>query len=119
MAIKGEKRKLGFWGESRAAKYLKRSGYEILKHNYKCPVCEVDIIARRGDTIAFIEVKTRTDDSFGAPKEAVDFRRRQRYTNAARYYFYRKQITSTVRFDIIEIYKGQINHIENAFEALY
>lgn len=119
MAVKGKHRRLGFWGEMRARRYLKSNGYKIVRRNYKSPFGEVDIIAEKEDVTAFIEVKTRTSDSFGAPNEAVDSRRRDRYKNAARYYFARRQIDCTVRFDVIEVKKeggkSAVNHIENAF----
>ncbi|MDE6373554.1 MAG: YraN family protein [Clostridia bacterium] len=115
MAVKGEKRRLGFWGERRAAQYLKRAGYSIVERNFRCPFGEVDLIAEREDVLAFVEVKTRTTDAFGAPNEAVDGRRKQRYINCARYYFADREIDRTVRFDIIEVTKEGVNHIENAF----
>ncbi len=115
MAINGEKRKLGFRGEHRAAAYLKRQGYKILKRNYKCPFGEIDIIAEKGETVAFIEVKTRTSDYFGEPNEAVGRERMTRYKNSARFYFAHKNIDCTVRFDIIEVTADGVNHIENAF----
>ncbi len=117
MAINGEKRKLGAAGEDSAAKHLKRNGYKILKRNFKCPFGEVDIIAEKDGVVAFIEVKTRSSDNFGAPNEAVDKRRRQRYVQTARYYFAGKEIDCVVRFDIIEVYQGGINHITSAFYA--
>ena len=115
MAINGENRRLGFWGESKAAAYLKKQGYEVLKRNFKCPFGEVDIIAQKGDVVAFVEVKTRTSDLFGAPNEAVDSKRQQRYKNCVRFYFANREIDCTVRFDIIEVTKAGVNHIENAF----
>lgn len=117
MAIKGEKRRLGFWGEHSAVKFLKRNGYKILERNYRCPFGEVDIIAARDEVIAFCEVKTRSDRTFGMPNEAVRRDRQKRYINAARYYFNGRTIDCTVRFDIIEILDGRINHIESAFTA--
>lgn len=108
-------KKLGRKGEKLAVKYLKRGGYKILKRNYVNPFGEVDIIAQKEDTVAFIEVKTRLSDVFGAPSEAVNYSRKQRYISAAKYFFYERAINCTVRFDIIEIFKGTINHIENAF----
>ena len=113
--IRGEKRILGFRGEDAAAKYLKERGYKIIKRNYKCPFGEVDIIAELGEVLAFIEVKTRTSDKFGAPNEAVGRDRQKRYKNSARYYFTGREPDCTVRFDIIEVTKEGINHIENAF----
>ena len=115
MAIKGEKRKLGFFGESRAVKFLKKSGYKILHRNFRCPFGEVDIIAQKDDVLCFVEVKTRSSDYFGEPNQAVDRTRKSRYINSARYYFTDREIDCTVRFDIIEITKEGVNHIENAF----
>lgn len=108
-------KQLGKKGEALACKYLKKNGYKILERGYKNPFGEVDIIAAKGDTVAFIEVKTRLTESYGAPSEAVNLKRRNKYVQAAKYYFYGKEIDVTVRFDIIEILRGEINHIENAF----
>lgn len=117
MAVKGAKRRLGFSGERKAVKFLKRNGYKIIGRNYRCPFGEVDIIARTEDVLAFIEVKTRSGDGFGAPNEAVDRERRRRYVNCARFYFNGKAMDCTVRFDVIEVFRGEVNHIENAFGA--
>jgi len=108
---------LGKQGELKAQKYLKRQGWTIVETNWKNPFGEVDIIARKGDVLAFIEVKTRLSDEFGAPSEAVTNKRKLKYIRGANYYFCNKCIDCTVRFDIIEIFKGNINHIENAFTA--
>lgn len=109
--------KLGIKGERMAARYLKRAGWKISEKNFRTPFGEVDIIAERGDVVAFIEVKTRSGDDFGAPSEAVDCRRQQRYIQAAKFYFAGRAMDCTVRFDIIEVVRGEINHIENAFHA--
>ncbi|MGN0804392.1 MAG: YraN family protein [Candidatus Coproplasma sp.] len=118
MAIKGANRRLGFWGERKAVKYLKKKGYKIVERNFKCKTGEVDIIALDGEYMAFIEVKTRSNDNFGAPNEAVDRERKQRYKNTAKLYMYINGIRQEdyiVRFDVIEVTKEGINHIENAF----
>lgn len=115
MAVKGEKRRLGFFGERKAARFLKKQGYKIIARNFRCPFGEVDVIAEKQGLFAFIEVKTRSGDYFGQPNEAVDAKRRERYKNCVRYYFSGKVIDFTVRFDIIEVTKEGINHIENAF----
>lgn len=117
MAIKGERRRLGFFGEGRAARYLRKKGYEIICRNYRCPFGEVDIIARLGDVTAFIEVKTRSGELFGRPNEAVRADRMKRYINCAKYYFSGRETDCVVRFDVIEISRGEINHIENAFTS--
>ena len=108
-------KKLGAKGEAKARSYLKKNGWQILEKNYKNPFGEIDIIAKKGEVIAFIEVKTRLSDIFGLPSEAVTNMRKLRYIRGANYYFINKIIDCTVRFDIIEVFKDKINHIENAF----
>lgn len=108
-------KKLGKDGEKQAVKYLKKNRYKILEKNYKTRFGEVDIIAKKGDVVAFIEVKTRLSDIFGTPAQAVTAERRRKYFLAAKYYFAGEITDCTVRFDIIEIFRGQLNHIENAF----
>ena len=121
MAVESEKkdsfhnRKLGREGEKTARSYLIKNGWKILKKNYKTPFGEIDIIAKKDDIIAFIEVKTRLTDIFGLPSEAVTNQRKLRYIRGANYYFSGKIIDCTVRFDIIEVFRKQVNHIENAF----
>ncbi len=110
-----ENKKLGKLGEKKARKYLRKEGWNILNTNYVNPFGEVDIIARKGDVLAFIEVKTRLSDAYGAPSEAVTRSRQAKYIRAAKYYFAGKDIDCNVRFDIIEVFQGKINHIENAF----
>lgn len=109
-------KKLGRDGEKKAVRYLKKNKYKILETNYRTRFGEVDIIAKKGETVAFIEVKTRLTDIFGAPSEAVTRERQRKYISAAKYYFAGEIINCTVRFDVIEIFRGQLNHIENAFE---
>jgi len=108
-------KKLGAAGEKKARAYLRLHGWKILEKNWKNPYGEVDIIAKKDDTVAFIEVKTRLNDTYGSPSEAVNERRKTRYIMGAKYYFLNREINCTVRFDVIEILQGKINHIENAF----
>jgi len=112
-----ENKKLGRLGEEKACKYLKKQGYKILERNYNNPFGEVDIIAQKGDIIAFVEVKTRLTDKYGAPSEAVNAARKRKYVLAANYYLREKLDDYIVRFDIIEVFRGDINHIESAFTA--
>ncbi len=119
MAINGQNRRLGFFGERKAVKFLKKSGYKIAERNFRCKAGEIDVIAQKGETIAFIEVKTRSSDYFGEPNEAVDCTRRHRYINAAKQYLYCNNLRPDdyiLRFDIIEVTKQGINHIVSAFE---
>ena len=115
---KGEGNKTkGAKGEKIAAKYLKRQDYKILRRNFRNPFGEVDSIAQKDDVVAFVEEKTRLSDAFGTPSEAVNEKRRQRYVNAARYFFANREMECVVRFDVIEISEGMPNHIVSAFEA--
>ena len=110
------KKFLGRAGELKAAEYLKKKGYKILEKNFKTHFGEIDIIVRDGEYIVFVEVKTRSGDEYGAPCEAVDARKREKYFKVAEEYLLRAGKTdSPCRFDVIEIEKGQINHIINAF----
>lgn len=117
MAVDSHNKKLGKKGENRAVWYLRFHRWRIIERNFSSPFGEIDIIARKGEVLAFIEVKTRLTDEFGTPSEAVDARRKQRYISGANYFLINKNIDLTVRFDIIEVYRGKINHIENAFTA--
>ena len=110
------KQRTGKRGERKAARYLFFKGWKILEKNFRTPYGEIDVIAKRRGVLAFIEVKTRTTDKFGTPAEAVDDKRKRRYILGANYFLTNKIVDVTVRFDIIEVYRGKINHIENAFE---
>jgi putative endonuclease len=113
---------LGSKGEDLAIKFLKKQGYTILKRNYKTSLGEVDIIAREGDTLVFIEVKTRTDLSFGYPFESVNERKKHKLKNLALLYMKQQGKEVSVRFDVLSIFytdKGreQIEHLRDAFEV--
>ena len=111
------KKLVGRVGEKKAGEYLKKKGYQILKTNYKTSCGEIDLIAKdKEDNIVFIEVKTRSGDEFGAPSEAVNAKKREKYYKVASEYLQReKKLDSPCRFDVVEIENGQINHIINAF----
>jgi putative endonuclease len=65
------KQKLGQRGEQIAAAHLREQGYQILARNWRCPVGELDIVAREGETLAFVEVRTRRGDRYGTPEESI------------------------------------------------
>ena len=69
-----QKKELGKKGEEVALRFFKKNGYRILERNYVCKLGEIDIIAKEKDTLAFIEVKTRTSTLFGPPQLAVNFK---------------------------------------------
>lgn len=107
-------KRLGASGEKAALKYLKKKKYKILEKNYTCPFGEADIIARDGEDIVFVEVKTRSSLLFGEPAAAVTEKRQQNYRRIASSYL--KNVEKYyIRFDIIEVLDGEITHIKNAF----
>jgi putative endonuclease len=80
------RRALGQLGEDLAADHLRHEGYEILERNYRCPEGEVDIVARDGHRLAFVEVRARRSLAFGTPEESVTPRKQSRLSAVARAY---------------------------------
>lgn len=114
-------RLLGIKGEKLAADFLREKGYGIISRNFKTPIGEIDIIAKDGKTLVFVEVKTRSDNTFGQPFEAVNYRKREKLKKVALYYLKnnsKKEASS--RFDVLSIEinggKNKIEHIIDAFE---
>lgn len=106
----------GMSGEALAQSFLMKKKYSILEVNYRVKFGEIDIIAKDGKTIVFVEVKKRQTLQFGRPIEAVDNRKVQIIKKVAEVYLMMKHIPyADVRFDVIEIVGDQINHVENAF----
>jgi len=107
---------LGNSGEEIAIKYLKKHGYKILEVNYKHKIGEIDIIAKKGSIIVFIEVKHRSSDYFGLPREAVNELKQNKIRMIATAYIKKKRLFDyPCRFDVIEILSGEITHIEDCF----
>ncbi len=103
-------------GEISVQNFLKQKGYQILELNYKNYFGEIDIIARQGKTIVFVEVKARKNADFGRPVEAVNFYKQNKIRTVAEIYLQKNnQFYNDVRFDVIEVLDDNINHIENAF----
>ena len=108
------KKLFGSAGENLAAKYIKKSGYKLIKRNFTTPVGEADLIAEKDGEIVFIEVKTRSNVLYGEPKDAVDKGKREKYRRIAEYYMM-KYGECAVSFAVAEVYDGQVNLIERAF----
>lgn len=85
-----DRRALGKLGEDMAAQHLQRNGYVILERNYRSREGEVDIVARDGDRLAFVEVRTRRGTAFGTPKESVTLRKQSKLTGVAQHYLQEK-----------------------------
>ncbi len=114
-----EPQKTGIFGELYASRYLRNNGYEILVSNYKSKNGEIDIIARKENCITFVEVKTRNNDSFFSPSDAVDELKELNVKNTASVFLSKVKHTGSVSFDIIEVIlyddKYEIRHTQNAF----
>jgi len=110
---------LGKKGEQLAVDYLIKKGYTIVQRNYRFQKAEVDIIAKIKDTLAIVEVKTRSTADFGNPQDFVKPKQIQRLVKAVDEYVILNKLDIEVRFDIIAIVRQgkafTIEHIENAF----
>ena len=117
MALHNE---LGKWGEDVAANYLERQGYTIIERDWKSGHRDLDIIAREGDTVVFVEVKTRRNRQFADPEMAVDYQKIRHLQQAANHYIKYRHIDHDIRFDIITVVgtmdeTPSIEHIKDAF----
>ena len=115
---------LGKWGETLALKKVKKLGYKCLVQNYRCPLGEIDLIARDKDFLVFIEIKTRKGSSIGYSKEAVDLRKQRQLSKVALTYMKENNCIETkARFDVIAIHldrsEEEVEIIQNAFELAY
>lgn len=116
---------LGDAGERLAERYLRRQGYTILARQYRTSVGEIDLIARDGDWIVIVEVKTRRSDEKGLPFEAVDREKQAQLTRLALAFLKRMSwLNKRTRFDVVSIQWGadgrppEIVHYKSAFEAV-
>ena len=114
-----EHNELGKQGEELAVDFLHKNGYEILQTNWTFQKAEIDIIAKKENTLAIIEVKTRSSTDFGLPQDFVKPKKIQLLVKAVNEYVQREDLDITVRFDIIAIHKNGnefiIEHLEDAF----
>ena len=109
---------LGKWGEDLAADYLQDKGYVIIDRDWKSGHHDLDIVAKEGDTLVIVEVKTRRNRLFGNPEEAIDYKKRQSLQSAINHYVKSHHVNVPVRFDIISIVgtigsTPEIDHIKD------
>lgn len=115
-----EHNELGKLGEDLAADFLQKNGYEILHRNWIFQKAEIDIIAQKDETLAIVEVKTRSSIDFGLPQDFVKPKKIQSLVKAVNQYVIVYDIEMKIRFDIIAIQKDStqnfiLEHIEDAF----
>ncbi|MFM7234272.1 MAG: YraN family protein [Flavobacteriales bacterium] len=112
-------KKKGDWGEKVAASYLMAKGYSIVKRQWHYSRFEIDLIAQIGNTIVFVEVKTRFSRDYGEPWAAVNHSKQRKICRSADYYLRSFRVDSDPRFDIISIIHAEgsteITHLEQAF----
>jgi putative endonuclease len=111
---------LGKLGEDLAADFLEKNGYKILNRNWTFQKAEIDIIAQKAETLAIVEVKTRSSTDFGLPQDFVKPKQIQSLVKAVNQYVIVNDIELKIRLDIIAIHKDAtqnfvIEHIEDAF----
>lgn len=110
---------LGELGEELAVEELEKNGYEIVERNWRYKKAEIDIIARKNDVLAIVEVKTRSSDYIGDPQDFVSPKKIKLLVEAVNEYVISKDLDVEVRFDIIAIIKNEnrlsLEHLEDAF----
>lgn len=105
-------------GEEIASDFLKRRGYHVLERNWRHGHHEIDIVARDGHTLVFVEVKTRSTDAYGFPEDAVTAAKENSLQLAAEAYLLENNQVEAIRFDIIAIIQGRkssVHHVPDAF----
>ena len=112
---------VGRAGEEAAVRFLHEQGYRIVERNYRCRFGEIDLIARDGETLAFIEVKTRRSRAFGPPALAVTTEKQRHLVKASQMYLaQRGKACEFCRFDVVTIemdaHTLQMEIIKNAFQ---
>ena len=111
------RRSIGTEYEKAAGAWLIGQGYLVLEYNYRCRRAEIDIVAREGRYLVFVEVKYRKNRKEGSAAEAVDERKKRRIRMGALFYLKEKScpLSAPVRFDVVSIDEGKIRLFRNAF----
>lgn len=117
--VMAQHNELGKAGEELALKHLRKSGYTILAVNWHYGHEEIDIIAKDGETLVVVEVKTRAGTDFGEPEFAVNRRKQKSIVRVADAYIQENDLDVETRFDVISVVinknETQLHHIEDAF----
>lgn len=114
------RRALGAMGEAAAERWLRRAGYTIVARGFRIRLGEIDIVARQGGLVVFVEVKTRRGEGFGRPSEAVTPAKQRRLAHVAQVFLGRSGWSDLpCRFDVVEVLPGDrglaVRHIADAF----
>lgn len=119
--MKENKREIGGWYEEQAAAYLESKGLQILEFNYRFRAGEIDLIARDGEYLVFVEVKYRSTQESGSALCAVGRDKQKVISKTAKHYLTvrRRSIDVPCRFDVVGIDGNKIQWIKNAFDYCY
>lgn len=112
-----DKRKIGREKETTAVEFMQKNGYRILHRNYWCPFSELDIVAKEGEYLCFVEVKYRNTDWYGGAEGTISMKKIRNICQCARYYMAKEKIPADIpiRFDVIFIVGEKIRLIKNSF----
>ncbi len=115
-----EHNELGKFGEELAVEFLQQNGYTILETNWSFQKAEIDIIAQIGNTLAVVEVKTRSSIEFGLPQDFIKPKKIQLLVKAVNEYVTKNDLEFSIRFDVIAVYKEENNYnIDHIIDAFY
>jgi putative endonuclease len=111
-------------GEELAAAYLAEAGYRIIERNYRCLFGEIDIVAEEGETLVFVEVKSRRSDAYGDPQLAVGHKKQKKISKISVHYLAERHLCHhPARFDVVAVKLLPAGHrielIRNAFELAF
>lgn len=111
------RRSLGAEGEALAARWYESQGYEVLARNWRCREGELDLVLRRGHTIVFCEVKSRSSEAFGVPAEAVTRTKQARLRTLAALWLADTGLGrgKELRFDVASVLRGELEVLTAAF----
>jgi putative endonuclease len=103
--------------EERACRLLKSEGYEVIVRNWRCRFGEIDIVAREGPILAFVEVKARSHEGFGGPEGAVNPAKQRRLIAAARAFLMDTKCELRTRFDVVALVGESVRLYRDAFRV--
>lgn len=103
--------------EQLARDFLREHGYEIITERYRWRGGEIDLIARDGNYLVFIEVRSRSKELFGLPEETVNYQKRQKILLTAQHYLARHPTNLAVRFDVVALSGGRLRLYKDAFRS--
>lgn len=117
-----QRKQYGDEGEALAVRFLEAQGYRVCARNYACRLGELDVVAERGDTVCFVEVRMRSTAVWGDPSHTVSFAKQRKVVKAAMHYLLAHGVRDRVlRFDVISVVgrgeRATVEHLPGAFDA--